>query len=1031
MRLTVQFQSVPETFPHDVLFSLTNPSELNDNALGAHTMLAPSAGSITSSSSSLRKQRLKDISEDAEEASIKEVEQRPQTAKLGANSAVPTVVSRKPIRQMSESRQQEETVDELPASALRVKALLAMRASPEVEANERNEAGNRPRSDALPKHSLSAASREQKPASYTSSSPPMLPPLSGLGTDFEKALPAAPENQSQETETANIRATEPFVPHELPRHSTAPELNHSPHLTAGASESISLWSSEVSALAPITKKKKLGPRPHVEPPGRPRTSGASENTVRTRPVANLPTSVKITTERARIPMSLRPSSQQSSKSVPGRFSSSQSVSNLPPMPSPSYYRPESRSVVGKSPSMTSEISVNATPEKIRLMRALQLRKRNMLANQRTSFNGTTPSNILIDRHNGQLPESSSHTPTTATLGSENAEESSFTSREEPVNRRGSLSSDTSSSITPKAEESEKKTPKAVRPDPSQRSEKREAYSRLAAPAIQEVDSDDEVPDTAPEIPVDSFPAPPRSPAPARSPVPPPKDSPPPKSVAKIEPPESTSRKRLSNVAARMKKGLSIPQPLSVPAGEDASGDSEAESFMDELANATVQEAKPVFVARTPVTPVMSAPALRDFKDTSRAGPPQGRSISSSYVQDNSQAAEPRSFGARSSSVLPNWPPKPIDQNMAPLTKKSSLGTGISKRIKALEVLSTRDSTSPPRQPVRDIPSKRSAFETFMKRSSFVMTNTSTDQSPPKKIPETASVGPISKTAGPLGNEPGTFTPAKGEAVSVTARIIRNDDAVPPSTAPGDLNLHRSPLIVEHEKVNHDGRAVSRGREPPRSPVKQEKGRFSFSSYRSMTQSASQPRLNTADSSSRLSSKSKMPRSMSDNSSLVEDKKSTSRAHRLMKRVSNLTGRKSNKNLAEAAQADFNPREYKPETIDERIETDDRTLSNGESLLHVVDIGDVNVQFPDTLLWKRRFMRIDDQGYLIFSPPANDQSMKSVSRKYHLSDIRTPTLPDLEREQIAWSVFLDMRDGSCIQCACESRTVQQQVLQSKS
>jgi hypothetical protein len=120
----------------------------------------------------------------------------------------------------------------------------------------------------------------------------------------------------------------------------------------------------------------------------------------------------------------------------------------------------------------------------------------------------------------------------------------------------------------------------------------------------------------------------------------------------------------------------------------------------------------------------------------------------------------------------------------------------------------------------------------------------------------------------------------------------------------------------------------------------------------------------------------------------------------------------------------------PDTIEERIEPDTGKASISESLLHVVDIGDVNVQFPESLLWKRRFIRIDDQGFLIFSPPANEANPRGVSRKFHLNDFRAPVLPDPEREEMAWSIIMDLKDGRSLQCACESRRAQRHVLQSK-
>ena len=165
-----------------------------------------------------------------------------------------------------------------------------------------------------------------------------------------------------------------------------------------------------------------------------------------------------------------------------------------------------------------------------------------------------------------------------------------------------------------------------------------------------------------------------------------------------------------------------------------------------------------------------------------------------------------------------------------------------------------------------------------------------------------------------------------------------------------------------------------------------------------------------------------PRSASDAASFSEEKTKQSRTSRLMKRMSNLTSSRSKSHSVSKERSH-------PNTIQEQSEPI-RENSISESLLHVVDIGDVNVQFPETCLWKRRFMRIDDQGFLIFSPPITDANMKSVSRKYRLSDFKRPSLPDLEREEMAWSILLDLKDGQCVQCACESKQAQQQVLQSE-
>ena len=122
----------------------------------------------------------------------------------------------------------------------------------------------------------------------------------------------------------------------------------------------------------------------------------------------------------------------------------------------------------------------------------------------------------------------------------------------------------------------------------------------------------------------------------------------------------------------------------------------------------------------------------------------------------------------------------------------------------------------------------------------------------------------------------------------------------------------------------------------------------------------------------------------------------------------------------------------PPPIAEQQESLAEQSSLSDSLAHVVDIGDVNVQFPDTLLWKRRFMRIDDQGYLVLTPPAKEtiERNRGISRRFHLSEFKKPTLPDPEREELPWSILLDFEDGTSLQCACETRYAQTQVLRSE-
>ncbi|KAK2034196.1 hypothetical protein LX32DRAFT_689558 [Colletotrichum zoysiae] len=97
------------------------------------------------------------------------------------------------------------------------------------------------------------------------------------------------------------------------------------------------------------------------------------------------------------------------------------------------------------------------------------------------------------------------------------------------------------------------------------------------------------------------------------------------------------------------------------------------------------------------------------------------------------------------------------------------------------------------------------------------------------------------------------------------------------------------------------------------------------------------------------------------------------------------------------------------------------------------MGDVNVQFPDNLLWKRRSMCLDSQGFLILSTvasstaPKNKQPSGAGVKRFHLSDFRMPYIPDMEIQELPNSICLDFVEGSGLQVACEDRAGQMNVL----
>jgi hypothetical protein len=142
----------------------------------------------------------------------------------------------------------------------------------------------------------------------------------------------------------------------------------------------------------------------------------------------------------------------------------------------------------------------------------------------------------------------------------------------------------------------------------------------------------------------------------------------------------------------------------------------------------------------------------------------------------------------------------------------------------------------------------------------------------------------------------------------------------------------------------------------------------------------------------------------------------------MRRLSNLSGSRSKNNLSAISTSTTK------EEIAEPVQL--RPSTTGTPTI-VSYMGDVNVQFPDNLLWKRRNMCLDSQGFLILSALAAQNGRAAQgTKRYHLTEFRAPYIPDVEVQELPNSVVLDFMEGSGIQVACEDRSEQLRVLQSK-
>ncbi|KAF2273153.1 uncharacterized protein EI97DRAFT_461402 [Westerdykella ornata] len=449
-----------------------------------------------------------------------------------------------------------------------------------------------------------------------------------------------------------------------------------------------------------------------------------------------------------------------------------------------------------------------------------------------------------------------------------------------------------------------------------------------------------------------------------------------------------------------------------------------DSFMDELQSATVQEAKPMSVSKSPITPFFPRkPSSPELDKSSPSAAPKVARLT------------PEQSGSRKLSGV--WPPPQTVENV-PVPKKINVSSGISQRIKALAEKSNKDSSSSSVSPLAT--PDASASIVAQRKSSFFAAPVTGDSSSGKVVNRLsiASFANLSSTAvsdrasvlqSPSmsrENSPAIYnvrpTTEKPESVQVTARIVRDGRPLNPSlsmpTESTPLELHRSEITIDHQKSTRTKTPVSNPPTEPTSPK-------APSSSHSKDQVPILPRSSSESSwrsfGRRLSeSKSaSTPRSLSAHSSESEggkreDKKEKkdSRTSKLFKRMSSFPSI-TRKGQSGSLQED---------------EHTSRPLASLREPPPPVQVGDLNVQFPDTLLWKRRWVEIDAAGNLVLSVSKPNEQMKGITKRFHLTEFRTPYAPDQDQQELPNSVVFDFIDGRTLQCACETVAAQMTVLQ---
>ena len=1019
----MHFEAVVDKFPHDTILSFSTPLELNDNTISASLHSILRSASIKSSASSLHKPPLEEIIEDS-----REVDERVATATEGST----------------------------------------------VKGNYQ-EAGTTPR-QSLSRNTSVSSTRSRLLGSLSTGS---------KHYSVENNMQLAPVQNSEEKIVGTNRSA-----YESISDRPAPERRASSQSTRPSlRESMDSYSYH--------KKIKLGPRPSVDH-GDSRSSRPPLYSHKSEPrqVSTLPASVRVP---ARYQVPVKASSQGLPHSVRSTSNATMtSLSQPEPLELDAYERPPSSGSVASAAThgkVCDSKQPTLSPEKQRLRKALQIRQRRLemrpLKSPRLdeSTHSPTLSSKLADEHVAldainDGPIADVNYGLVHVFAQDMGDTSNANSENSPISTtEPSDGPSTQASSVADAEETEQNDVKTQFPIPeTESSEKSTDLGLIIAPTERDPPSEPSSTNTVRNLEYVDLPLQSTSPSQIQIPVAtldestelqqgpklsqPCQDTQASSNVVNQSPTQSYTntvqvdkeekevdfRTRPSSgdtvgscESNRNGKKRAIVGPIKIVQTGETSDDNylSDEAFMEELQSATVQEAKPMSVSRSPITPVFpksptKSTGNRSSAELSRtvsnhlAGSPQLRSrltpdlndkspvmekvetvgkfplvtrvVSSplrSTQQDSTTLSPPlnRSQNRRSVSVSPSRERERSESPM-PLLKKVGVSSGISQRIKALEkISSTPESTSSSKH---STPNISPAF--VSQRKTSITTPPSTTTSPPpqtgwnfrRRFPyPTPSPSPHATKSFPLKSSPPNATttmlaskkpmvvehgaPKKSQpdTISVTARIIRDTLNEKPEipinpSEPAPLNLHQSPLVVEHKN------AASESNLADDAPPAKKSSKLSRSpSVRSMSSStspdsrrdAAPPTLRRNSTNSRRSANShknsdaELSRPLSEASSngtpsidKPEDKKH-SRTSRLFKRMSSI-GTASRRSIVHA----LSPTVKEEDPIHEHAAANQVVEEEEET--KGIDVGDVNVQFPDTLLWKRRHMELDGRGYLI-------------------------------------------------------------------
>lgn len=551
--------------------------------------------------------------------------------------------------------------------------------------------------------------------------------------------------------------------------------------------------------------------------------------------------------------------------------------------------------------------------------------------------------------------------------------------------------------------------------------------------------------------------------------------------------------------------LALDVDLDAGTGDDHEHSFQSDDeFLEELHSATFEEATPISYSRSPASPYFPRmPSYRSEQSSLSIKSISGASLVSTAhkeqselaINGNSTTKPTREFLPRSSSLGAVTELVPVSSSSVTTVRNEATALGaVTERIpvSSSSVTAVRNVTpgsvvSSSTKPTTELlaPGNQIVIEK-RPRSSASATTVGSENSDPAAVPRNRSVSSgiakrmqalAEKTAREANNTPSRALPDKNplvsmrhatlqnvreakpverkpanrfsvwpnvtlnqsancDSVSVTARIVRQSDPENSSKANGSdpepVTVSQTPLMAPPECPPVS--AISDESVPEAEHLKSKK----------VTDPITSPALNFATGDSER-------QRHSSTASVVSDdlEKSSSRTSRFFRRMSNIGGSKKSQrgpSLGRAASvtessAVSSATSSRPATRGEAKARAPATKRSGsavrsDSVPDIPDIpppivvGDMNIQFPGTMLWKRRWVEIDHAGNMLFTTtrPENGRSIRrGFVTKFHLKELMRPYVPEVDRQEMPHCVLFDLPDGAKLSCSSEDSMAQRQLL----